>query len=102
MVVHVAQRPSLLLILLLVVDFICLGDVARRGTSLSLNQTRRLATNLALLLFILLLTIGLVGCGGESGGENKGGSESERSTLTIFAASSLTDAFGDLESAFEE
>jgi molybdate transport system substrate-binding protein len=58
--------------------------------------------NLVLLLFILLLTFGLVGCGGGSGGENGGGSEAQSSTLTVFAASSLTDAFGELERAFEE
>lgn len=42
-----------------------------------------------------LLLTGLVGCGGGSGNE-------ENSTLTVLAASSLTDAFGELESSFEE
>ncbi len=42
-----------------------------------------------------LLLAGLVGCSGASGNE-------ENSTLTVLAASSLTDAFGELESSFEE
>jgi len=86
----------------LVADFGRLSDVTRRETSLSLDQISRWATNLALLLFILLLTSGLAACGGGSGGENKGDSETRSSTLYVFAASSLTDAFGDLEVAFEE
>ena len=69
---------------------------------MGLDRTSRWATNLALLLYILLLTSGLAGCGGGSGRENKGDSEAESSTLYVFAASSLTDAFGDLESSFEE
>jgi molybdate transport system substrate-binding protein len=69
---------------------------------LGLAWTSRWATNLGLLLYILLLASSLAGCGGGSGGENKGDSEAESSTLYVFAASSLTDAFGDLESAFEE
>ena len=42
-----------------------------------------------------LLAGGLVGCGG---GEQR----EEGATLTVLAASSLTDAFGELESVFEE
>jgi molybdate transport system substrate-binding protein len=38
---------------------------------------------------------GLAGCGGGSGGWGDG-------TLTVFAASSLTDAFGTLARTFEE
>ena len=38
---------------------------------------------------------GLAGCGGGSGGGGDG-------TLTVFAASSLTDAFGELAKTFEE
>jgi molybdate transport system substrate-binding protein len=68
-----------------------------------LPLTKLLVRNLALLLFTLLLTTsGLAGCGGGSGGGNGGGSEGESSTLTVLAASSLTDAFGELESVFEE
>ena len=69
---------------------------------MGLDRTSRWGPNLALLLYILLLASSLAGCGGGSGGENKGDSEAESSTLYVFAASSLTDAFGDLESAFEE
>jgi molybdate transport system substrate-binding protein len=62
-----------------------------------------LTRNLALLLFTLLLTTsGLAGCGGGSGGGNGEGSEGESSTLTVLAASSLTDAFDELEGIFEE
>lgn len=42
-----------------------------------------------------MLLSGLAGCGGGSGDE-------ENSALTVLAASSLTDAFGELESSFEE
>jgi molybdate transport system substrate-binding protein len=69
---------------------------------LGFDRTRLLDLNLALLPFILLLTLGIAGCGGGSGGESGGGSEAESSTLTVLAASSLTDAFGELESTFEE
>lgn len=52
-------------------------------------------------MLALLVMVGVVvGCGGGSDG---GGREEERaSTLTVFAASSLTDAFGELEAMFEE
>src|SRR5918998_624624 len=46
-------------------------------------------------LLACLVAGGLVGCGG---GEQR----EEGATLTVLAASSLTDAFGELESVFEE
>ena len=46
-----------------------------------------------------IAVVGLVGCGGESGGAADAGGGS---TLTVFAASSLTDAFGALARTFEE
>ena len=46
-----------------------------------------------------IAVVGLVGCGGGSGGAADGGGGS---TLTVFAASSLTDAFGALARTFEE
>src|SRR5829696_176975 len=39
----------------------------------------------------------LFGCGGSGGSEGSG-----ESALTVFAASSLTDAFGELKDNFEE
>ena len=46
-------------------------------------------------LLVCLVAGALVGCGG---GEQR----EEGATLTVLAASSLTDAFGELESVFEE
>jgi molybdate transport system substrate-binding protein len=54
----------------------------------------------AIVLGVLALASSLVGCGGRSAGG--GGGEQEADTLTVFAASSLTDAFGELEERFEE
>jgi molybdate transport system substrate-binding protein len=60
------------------------------------------------LLFLLLLgsTFGLVGCGGalEIGSASQSASEERGSshTLTVLAASSLTDAFGELAATFQE
>ena len=61
------------------------------------------------LLFLLLigLTPGLVGCAGtseSSGGTSQATSEEQvsRGTLTVLAASSLTDIFGELASKFQE
>jgi molybdate transport system substrate-binding protein len=52
---------------------------------------------------VFLVTLGLVSCGegSESGGSGGGGDE-QGGTLTILAASSLTDAFGELGNTFEE
>src|SRR5215208_8490733 len=50
-------------------------------------------------LLVLALALSLSGCGAGSAGAGGG----ERSaTLTVFAASSLTDAFGELAKTFEE
>ena len=60
------------------------------------------------LLFLLLIgsTFGLTGCGGdsESGGTSQTTSETQESsdTLTVLAASSLTEAFGELATTFQE
>jgi molybdate transport system substrate-binding protein len=60
------------------------------------------------LLFLLLIgwTFGLTGCGGtsESGGTSQTTSETQGNsgTLTVLAASSLTDAFGELATTFQE
>ena len=42
------------------------------------------------------------GCGGVSGGEGGGGGRTQGGTLTVLAASSLIDAFGELANRFEE
>src|ERR687894_2851368 len=49
-------------------------------------------------LLACLVVGGLAGCDGGDGGQQ----EVQGSTLTVLAASSLTDAFGELESTFEE
>jgi molybdate transport system substrate-binding protein len=54
----------------------------------------------AIVLAVLVLASSLIGCGGSSAGG--GGGEQEADTLTVFAASSLTDAFGELAKTFEE
>jgi molybdate transport system substrate-binding protein len=52
-----------------------------------------------------IVAVGFIGCAGESGvgaAADEGGGGEEGSTLTVLAASSLTDAFGVLEKTFEE
>jgi molybdate transport system substrate-binding protein len=56
---------------------------------------------------VFLVALGLVSCGGGNGGGTDnggsgGGGEKQGGTLTILAASSLTDAFGELGNTFEE
>jgi len=57
-------------------------------------------------LLLLALAIVLVGCGGSGSGGGNGGSggsgEKQGGTLTILAASSLTDAFAELGKIFEQ
>ena len=58
-------------------------------------------------LALLSLTVGLTGCGGasEPQGESSQSTNQEQEsdgTLTVLAASSLTDAFGELVTMFEE
>jgi len=57
-------------------------------------------------LLLLVLAIVLVGCGGSGSGGGSGGSggggKEQGGTLTILAASSLTDAFGQLGNTFEK
>ena len=51
----------------------------------------------------LIALAGLTGCGqGSSNSGSGGGGEKQRGTLTILAASSLIDAFGELGKTFEE
>ena len=60
------------------------------------------ALTMALILSSIAVVVGPAGCGGSGGGAAGGGGEGETGTLTVFAASSLTDAFGELEERFEE
>jgi molybdate transport system substrate-binding protein len=53
------------------------------------------------LVLSCLLVAALAGCGG-SGGASAGGESEQGGTLTVFAASSLTDAFGELAGIFEK
>ena len=56
-----------------------------------------------LLLFLLALAVSLLGCTGSEEGQQQQDAEAEgASTLTVLAASSLTDAFGELEGTFEQ
>ena len=64
------------------------------GGRFSLTLVRRF-------VFFILLAAALAGCAGE-GGAAAGASEERGATLTVFAASSLTDAFGELAGIFEE
>ena len=50
-------------------------------------------------VLLLALAIVLAGCGGSGSG---GGGGKQGGTLTILAASSLTDAFGELGNTFEK
>ena len=54
-----------------------------------------------LLVLVLLMLPGLAACGGGSASDSEDG-EQQGGTLTVLAASSLTDAFGELEKKFEE
>jgi molybdate transport system substrate-binding protein len=68
------------------------------------NVHRRFCRALAMALAILAVAVVLTGCGGRaaSGADDEGGGGGREATLTVLAASSLTDAFGELERTFEE
>jgi molybdate transport system substrate-binding protein len=57
---------------------------------------------LACVLSIVVLVLASCGSGGSSGGGSGGGGGKQGGTLTILAASSLTDAFGQLGNTFEK
>ncbi len=61
------------------------------------NRPRSFRTRILGLLLACIVVGNLAGCGG---GEE--GQQAEDSALTVLAASSLTDAFGELETTFEE
>ena len=53
-------------------------------------------------VFLVLLVLTSCGGGSSGGGESGGVSGEQGGTLTVLAASSLTDAFGELAKTFEE
>jgi molybdate transport system substrate-binding protein len=60
---------------------------------------------LVVLACVCVAALGLASCsggGGSEGGGSGGGDDEQGGTLTILAASSLTDAFGELGNTFEE
>ena len=69
-----------------------------------MNVHRQFCRTLAMALAILAVAVVLTGCGGRaaSGADDEGGGGGGEATLTVLAASSLTDAFGELERTFEE
>jgi molybdate transport system substrate-binding protein len=77
-----------------------LGVRRRDGVGLHYRFYRALATALVV---SSIAAVGSAGCGGVSGsaGDVQGGGGGDR-TLTVFAGSSLTDAFGELAMTFEE
>ena len=67
----------------------------------SLKPWKAWSPELLLLLVVILAGCGASGSGGGNGGSGEGG-EQQGGTLTILAASSLTDAFGQLGKTFEQ
>ncbi|MDQ3864455.1 MAG: molybdate ABC transporter substrate-binding protein [Actinomycetota bacterium] len=64
---------------------------------------RRVHLCLLAVLVSVISSAGLTGCGGGSSQSgSRGGGEEQGGTLTILAASSLIDAFGELGNAFEK
>jgi molybdate transport system substrate-binding protein len=70
------------------------------GKSISGYKRVRL-TLFAALLAAGIALVGVTGCGGVSG-EEAGGGRQQGGTLTVLAASSLIDAFGELANGFEQ
>jgi molybdate transport system substrate-binding protein len=72
------------------------------GEGKSISEYKRVRQTLfAALLVSGVVLAGTSGCGGVSGGEGGGGSP-QGGTLTVLAASSLIDAFGELANRFEK
>jgi molybdate transport system substrate-binding protein len=73
------------------------------GEGKSISEYKRVRQTLfAALLVSGVVLAGTSGCGGVSGGEGGGGGSPQGGTLTVLAASSLIDAFGELANRFEK
>ena len=73
------------------------------GEGKSVSEYERVRrTLLAALLVSGVALVGVMGCGEVSGGEGANGGNRQGGTLTVLAASSLIDAFGELANRFEE
>ena len=73
------------------------------GEGQGISGDRRVRLSLVAALLVSVVTLaGMVGCGGVSGGEAGDGGRPQGGTLTVLAASSLIDAFGELANRFEE
>ena len=75
--------------------------MSAEGEGISGHRRVRLYLFAAMLVSGVTLA-GIVGCGGVSGREAGDGGRPQGGTLTVLAASSLIDAFGELASRFEE
>ena len=75
--------------------------MSAEGEGISGHRRVRLYLFAAMLVSGVTLA-GIVGCGGVSGREAGDGGRPQGGTLTVLAASSLTDAFGVLANRFEE
>ncbi|QIN84825.1 molybdate ABC transporter substrate-binding protein [Rubrobacter tropicus] len=96
--VHVAQRPGGRR------SLVWRSALRRPGASCNVSRIRwsrvgSIRSRAATLACVLLVLLGPVSCGGGSASGTEGG---RGGTLTVLAASSLTDAFGELEKRFEE
>src|SRR3712207_2799435 len=73
------------------------------GEGKSISEYKRVRHTLFAALLVSGFSLaGASGCGGVSGGEGGGGGSPQGGTLTVLAASSLIDAFGELANRFEE
>jgi molybdate transport system substrate-binding protein len=83
-----------------------LSKVKRRSAEVEVTRGKLSVTSI---LFLLLIgpTLVLTGCGGasessEPGSQGTGVAQGSSGTLTVLAASSLTDTFGELATTFQE
>jgi molybdate transport system substrate-binding protein len=79
-----------------------LHPVVGEGTGMRTGRRFHQALAAALIILSIAAVVGLVSCGGSDGAAAGEGGRGDGGTLTVFAASSLTDAFGELAKTFEE